>query len=85
MRYVAFMAWRPEEAQKVSDLFTSWRKPEGLRYVLPPHTLLGANRSVIVFECPDEALARVDRYWRQVCCIEIMPVMESEALVKVRP
>ena len=79
------MQWRPDEAQKVTDLYMDWDIPEGVKFILAPHTILGANRSITVFECTDEALAKVDRYWRQVCNIEIMPLMLSVDLVKVKP
>jgi hypothetical protein len=84
LRYIATMAWRPDEAQKVTDLYLRWKVPSGVKFILPPHTVLGGNRSIIIFECTDEALAKVDRYWRQVCCIEILPVMATDDLVKVK-
>ncbi len=85
LKYLAILTWRPEEAQKVTDLYLKWKIPEGLIFILTPHNILGANKSVSVCEASDEALAKVDRYWRQVCNIEIMPLMDVRELIKIRP
>ncbi len=85
LRYLAQLEWKPEEAQKVTDHYLRWKPPEGLMFVLEPHTVIGGNKAVLVVECSDEALAKVDRYWRQVCSIHIVPVMLSKDLIKIKP
>ncbi len=85
MRYLARLEWPPSEAQAVTEQYLRWKPPEGLKFILEPHTIIGGNQAIIVVECTDEALAKIDRYWRQICSIHISPVMVSKDLIKIRP
>jgi hypothetical protein len=84
MKYLGIMSWKPEDAEKVTDLFLKWKKPEGLRWVYGPCTMIGHNKSVSIFEGPDEAIAKIDRYWRNTCTSEIYPIMESAEIAKIK-
>ena len=85
LKYVGIMSWKPEDAQKVTELFSKWKVPEGMKFLYPPCTALGCNKSISIFEATAEGLAKVDRYWRHTCTSEIYPVMESTELVKIKP
>ena len=37
------------------------------------------------FRLPELVIGRVDGYWRQILCVEILLVMESDSLVWVKP
>jgi hypothetical protein len=85
MKYLTIMSWKPENAQKVTDLFLKWKQPEGYKVLYGPCTILGANKSITIVEGTDEAFAKTDRYWRHVCKSEVYPLMDSEKIAKIKP
>jgi hypothetical protein len=56
------MSWKPNEGEKVTELFVNWKQPEGLKYLYGPCTVLGANKPISILEGTDEAFAKTDRY-----------------------
>jgi len=45
--------------------------------------MLGQNKSVSVVEITDEAWAKVDRNWRELCVMENYPLMDTVELMKI--
>ena len=84
MKYLSIMSWKPENAQKVTELFLKWKAPEGLKILYGPCTVLGGNKSISIFESSDEAWAKVDRYWRHVLTMEVYPLMDAVDIVKIK-
>jgi hypothetical protein len=84
MKYLNVISWKPEDAQKVTELFLNWRQPEGIKYLYEPCTILGANKSISILKGKDEALAKTDRYWRHVCTSETYPIMDSAKIAKIK-
>jgi len=84
LKFMSIMSWKPENAQKVTELFAKWEIPKGLKFLYPPCTVLGGDKSVSIFETTDEAWAKVDRYWRHTCTIETYPLMESSEIAKIK-
>ncbi len=70
-------ARKPENAEKVTELFVKWKPPEGFKILCGPYTVLGANKSVSMVELTGEAIAKADRYWRHICTTETYPLMGS--------
>jgi hypothetical protein len=85
MKFLSIMSWKPGNAQKITDLFIKWKQPEGLKMLYGPCTVLGGNKSVSIVEATDEAWAKVDRYWRHVCTMDVYPLMDAVELIKVKP
>ena len=85
MKFLTILSWKPGNAQKVTDLFMKWQLPEGLKMLYGPCTVIGGNKSVSIAEATDEAWAKVDRYWRHVCTMEVYPLMDAVELIKIQP
>jgi hypothetical protein len=80
------MSWKPENAKEITERYKEWTPPEGITYILPPHTMMGRNQSVTVSEVDDPmVLAKIDRAWRDIVTMESCPVMESAEIMKVKP
>ena len=84
MKYISVMCWEPDKAEKVTELFLKWKIPEGFKILAGPFSVLGGNKSITVFESDAESLALVDRYWRNTCHSEIMPVLDSAEIAKMK-
>ena len=78
------MCWEPDKAEKVTELFLKWKMPEGFKILYGPCSVLGGNKSITVFESDTKSLALVDRYWRATCKSEIMPIMDSADIAKMK-
>jgi hypothetical protein len=85
MKYVSIMKWKPEDAEKITELFKKWKVPDGVTWHAGPFTMLGQNKSLSIMECTDEAWIKVDRYWRHTCTWESHPIVESVKIVDVKP
>jgi hypothetical protein len=86
MRYLSILSWKPENAKEITERFKQWKRPEGITYLLPPHTVIGQNKSISVAEIDDPmAMAKIDRYWRDISVFEVYPIMESADIIKVKP
>ena len=48
MKYLTILSWKPENAQKVTDLFLKWKQPEGYKVLYGPCTVIGANKSITI-------------------------------------
>ena len=84
MMFVSIMSWKPEDSEKITELFVKWKRPEGLKFLHGPYTMLGQSKSLSILECTDEAWAKVDRYWRKTCTWETYPIMDSSDIVKIK-
>jgi len=77
---------KPKNAKEITERFTKWKPPEGFTWILPPHTLMGKNQTVSIVESDDPiVLAKVDRYWRDICVFETYPIMETREIIKIKP
>jgi len=86
LRFLSILSWEPEKAHEVTERFKKWKVPEGLKWILPPHTLMGRNQSASIVETDDpKVLAKVDRYWRDIAEFESFPIMDSREIAKVTP
>ncbi len=83
MKFLTIMSWEPDNATKITEAFLKWKPPEGLKFIYGPSTMLGQNKSVSVVEITDEAWAKVDRYWRELCVMETYPLMDTVELMKI--
>ena len=65
-------------------IFRQMGDPKGLK--VPISAMYGprGQKSVSIFETTDEAWAKVDRYWRDMCTIETYPLMESSEIAKIK-
>jgi hypothetical protein len=86
MRFLTILTLKTEKAKEATERFKKWTPPEGLKWVLPPHTILGRNQTVSIVEVDDPVvLAKVDRFWRDICTFEIMPIMDSREIAGTLP
>ena len=85
MRFVSIMSWEPEKAKEVTELFLKWKPPEGFKFLYGPCTVLGGNKTVSIIETDTVALAKIDRYWREVTKSEIWPIMDTADIAKMKP
>jgi len=86
MRFLVILTWKPEKAKEITERFKQWTPPEGLKWILPPHTIMGKNQTVDVVECDDPiVLAKVDRFWRDISTFEMYPIMASSEIIKIKP
>ena len=84
MKFLSIMKWKPEDAEKITELFKKWKAPEGMKFHHGPCTVLGQNKSVSIIETTDEAWAKVDRYWRTVCTMESYPLMDAVEIINIK-
>jgi hypothetical protein len=78
MRFLSLLSWEPDKAKEITERFLKWVPPEGLKWILPPHTVMGQNQTVSIVEIDDpKVLAKVDRYWRDIAVFESSPIMDS--------
>ena len=86
MRFFTLLTWKPERAKEVTERFRKWTAPAGLKWILPPHTILGKNQTVSIVETDDPVvLAKVDRAWRDIATFESLPIMDSREIMKIEP
>jgi len=86
MRFLTILKWKPEKAKEITERFKKWTPPEGLKWILPPHTIMGKNQTVSVVEVDDPVvLAKVDRFWRDICTFETNLIMDSREIMKIEP
>ena len=83
MKFLTIMSWEPDNATKMTEAFLKGKPPEGLKFIYGPSTMLGQNKSVSVVEITDEAWAKVDTYWRELCVMENYPLMDTVELMKI--
>ena len=86
MRFLTILKWKPEKAKEITERFKKWTPPEGLKWILPPHTIMGKNQTVNVVEVDDPVvLAKVDRFWRDICTFDTNLIMDSREIMKIEP
>jgi hypothetical protein len=86
MRFLTILTWKPEKAKEVTERFKKWTPPEGLKWILPPHTIMGKNQTVSIVESDDPVvLAKIDRFWRDISTFETLPIMASSEIMKIEP
>ena len=86
MRFLTILSWKPEKAKEITERFKKWTAPEGIKWVLPTHTIMGKNQSVSIVDADDPVvLAKVDRFWRDISTFETYPIMESREIIKIKP
>jgi hypothetical protein len=83
MQFASIMKWKPEDAEKITEMFLKWKVPEGIKWIAGPYTMLGQNKSLSIMEGDDDAWIKVDRYWRSVCTWETYPIVESAKIAKM--
>jgi hypothetical protein len=84
LKYMTIMSWKPEMAQKVTELFIAWKVPQGMKFLYGPCTVLGQNKSVSIWEGTDEAHIKTDRYWRHTCMMETFSIVDSADIAKAK-
>ena len=84
MRFLVVWGWDPANAREVSRRFAEEFNPsEGVEFVYPVSTIIGANRGFTVIEAEREAdIHRAVRGWLDLCTFDIYPIMRSEEAVK---
>ena len=85
MKFMTIMSWKPENSQKVTEKFLSWKVPDDMKFLYGPCTIIGYNKSMVIFETTDEAWAKVGRYWRDLCEMKTYPLMDSAQIAKIKP
>jgi hypothetical protein len=85
MRFLISMSYEPDKAKEVTERFKKWVTPEGVKTILPTITVMGRNRSVTVWDVDDpKLLAILERRWRDLGVLEILPIMESTQIAKIQ-
>jgi hypothetical protein len=86
MRFLTVFTWKSEKAKEITERFKKWTPPEGLKWILPPHTIMGKNQTVSIVELDDPVvLAKIDRFWRDIGIFETNPIMASSEIMKIEP
>jgi len=86
MRFLTILSWKPEKAKEITERFKKWTPPEGLKWILPPHTIMGQNQTISIVESDDPiVLAKIDRFWRDISTFETKPIMASSEIMKIEP
>ncbi len=84
MRFLVVWGWDPANAREVSRRFAEQFNPsEGVKFLHPISTIIGANRAFTVIEAESEAaINRAVRGWLDLCTFDIYPIMKSEDAIK---
>jgi len=84
VRFLLIWSWDPANAREVSRRFIEeFKPPEGIKFLYPISTMLGANKGFTIFEAErEEAINRAVRGWLDLCTFDIYPIMKSEDAIK---
>ena len=84
MKFLVIFSYSSENAVKVRERFKTWSPPEGMSYVFPPHSIIGANKSVNLVEAEnEEALAKAANVWTDLGSFKIYPLIDSRESLKL--
>jgi hypothetical protein len=84
MRFLMWLSWEPDRAKEMTERFKKWVTPEGVKGILPTHTVMGRNEAFSITEVDDpKLLAIYDRRWRDIAVVEFIPIMETSEIVKI--
>lgn len=85
MLYMAILTWEPEKTKEVTKTRQAEEIPEGIK-MMGMWKDLGRGRVFRLFEAIDpKAIFAMSFIWKDLLNIEIIPVMETEELMKLVP
>ncbi|WP_406661860.1 DUF3303 family protein [Methanolobus sp. ZRKC3] len=83
MLFIDIVTWEPKDNDEVTNLFSNWEYPEGIK-VIGEWIDLSNCRTVVVYDAENaEAYVAATFPWRDICYFDSFPVMESTELMKL--
>jgi len=85
MLFMGILTWEPEKRDEVIKRRAGWEYPEGVK-VIGEWSDLGGNRVFSLAEIDDpKAMLAAASAWTDVTKLEIVPLMETEEMLKLLP
>ena len=85
MKFLIIFSFPSENVDKVRERFKTWTPPEGMKYIFPPHSIIGTNKSMNIVEAEnEEALGKAAINWTDLGSFKIYPIMASSESVKLK-
>jgi hypothetical protein len=82
MRFLITWSWDKKDSKEVTERFTKWKPVGDVKFLLPIHTVIGANKAFTVTESSDiKVMAKNIQPWTDICIYTIEPVMDSRELI----
>jgi len=84
VKFLSIFSFKPENVKAVRERFKTWTPPADLKFVLPVHTIIGANKTIGIIEAAKvEDLVKLTREWSDLGSFKIRPIMASAEAVKL--
>ena len=85
MKFLVTWSWPCGNSKEVRERSAKWKPVEGTKFLFPIHSLVGKNSAFTITEGDSiEQIVKNVETWTDICTYEIIPIIDSRELGKLR-